>query len=81
MSRQLSLIEHIALNFLATGGRATTAAIASTCGLVVEGRCLPQARNMLRRLQRRGHIANGYTAPGHYAVWSITDAGRKAVQP
>ncbi|WP_037471085.1 hypothetical protein [Sphingobium sp. DC-2] len=81
MNRKISLIDHTALTFLATGGRATTVAIASSCGLVVGRRCLPQARNMLRRLQRRGFIANGYTAPGHYALWTLTDADRKAVQP
>lgn len=81
MNRKLSLIDHTALTFLASGDRATTVVIASTCGLVVGRRCLPQARNMLRRLQHWGYIVNGCTAPGHYALWSITDAGRKAVQP
>lgn len=81
MNRKLSLIDHTALTFLASGDRATTVVIASSCGLVVGRRCLPQARNMLRRLERWGYISNGYTAPGHYALWTITDAGRKAVQP
>ena len=36
--------------------------------------------NMLRRLERWGLVDKGDTRPGHYAFWTITDAGRRAVQ-
>lgn len=78
---RLTLEEHTALTFLAEGARAMTSQVANACGLIAGGRCLPQARNMLRRLERWGHVTRGNTPAGHYASWSITDAGRKAVQP
>ena len=77
---RLTLDEHTALTFLAEGARAMTWPIANACGLIAGGRCLPQARNMLRRLERWGLIARNKVM-GHHTSWSITDAGRKAVQP
>lgn len=81
MSRQLSLTDHTALTFLAEHERAMTWQIARACGLISGRRCLPQARNMLRRLVRWGYVAHRTTPAGCYANWDITDAGRKAVQP
>lgn len=77
---RLTLDEHTALTFLAEGARAMTWPIANACGLIAGGRCLPQARNMLRRLERWGLIARNKVM-GHHTSWSITEAGRKAVQP
>ena len=77
---RLTLEEHTALTFLAECARAMTWPIANACGLIAGGRCLPQARNMLRRLERWGHISRNEMF-GHHTSWSITEAGRKAVQP
>ena len=79
--RKLSLQEHTALSFLAGVARAMTWEVAHACSLIAAGRCLPQARQMLLRLERWGCIARGNNPAGNYASWSITDAGRKAVQP
>jgi len=79
--RRLTLQEHTALTFLAEGARAMTWQVARACDLIAGRRCLPQARNMLRRLERWGYITHGSTPAGYYASWSITEAGRKAVQP
>lgn len=77
---RLTLEEHTALSFLSEDEGGLTSQIASACGLVVRGRCLPQAKTMLRRLERWGLVDKGDTRPGHYAFWTITDAGRRAVQ-
>ena len=79
--RKLTLHEHTALTFLAGRAHAMTVQVANACGLIVSRRCLPQARNMLRRLERWGYITHGNTPAGHYATYSITDAGRRVVQP
>lgn len=81
MSKNLSLTDHTALSFLTDGNPAYTWQIARACGLVAGRRCLPQARNMLRRLMRWGFVALGSTPAGHYASWTITDDGRKAINP
>lgn len=78
---RLTLEEHTALTFLADRASAMTVQVANACGLTAGNRCMPQARNMLRRLERWGHVTRGDTPPGHYASWTITGAGRKAVQP
>lgn len=78
---RLTLEEHTALSFLSEDEGGLTSQIAVACGLIVQGRCLPQAKNMLRRLERWGLVDKGDTRPGHYAFWTITDAGRRAVHP
>jgi len=80
-TRKLTLDEHTALTFLAGRASALTVQVANACGLIVSRRCLPQARNMLRRLERWGYVTHGKTPAGQYASWTITGAGRKAVQP
>ena len=79
--RRLTLDEHTALTFLADRAHAMTVQVANACGLIASRRCRPQARNMLRRLERWGYVTHGKTPAGRYATYSITDAGRRAVQP
>lgn len=78
---RLTLEEHTALSFLSDDEGGLTSQVAVACGLIAKGRCLPQAKNMLRRLERWGLVDKGDTRPGHYAFWTITDAGRRAVHP
>jgi len=82
MNRPLTFLEHRALFYLKfMCGHAMTWEIARACGLIDGRRCQPEARYMLRRLERAGYVARGTTPAGHYACWSLTDTGRKAVQP
>jgi len=80
-SRKLSLQEHTALSLLADRAKGMTWEIARACGYISGRRCLPQVRNMLRRLERWGYVDHAKTPDGYYATYSITDAGRRAVQP
>ncbi|AUW59412.1 hypothetical protein C1T17_16285 [Sphingobium sp. SCG-1] len=81
MSRNLSLADHTALTYLFTGNRTATHWVARACGFTSD-RATAQARTMLRRLQRWG-LVGGVSASrsGNVYWWTITDAGREAVQP
>ena len=81
MARKLTLNDNKALSFLAEDPQGhLTFRIAHACGLV-ERREHTQAYTMLRRLERWGYVQRRSNGGGFYAFWTITDAGRKAVEP
>lgn len=79
--RQLSLTDHTALCFMLGKDHVFTWEVAKACGLIAGRRCLPQNRNMLRRLESWGYVTRVTAMPGGYAQWAISAAGQKAVQP
>lgn len=84
MKRHLSLTDHTALSFLSEDPRGhLTFRIANACGLIDRrtNRTTPQTYTMLRRLERWGYVQRRSNGGGYYAFWTITDAGRKAVEP
>ncbi len=80
--RTLSLFDRQALEHIQTFGAQPTWSIAYNCGFRTTGSQSASARAypLMRRLERWGLVTRA-SAPGCHTVWSLTDAGRRAVQP
>lgn len=80
-TRNLSLLDHCALAYLASGHDAATWMVVHATGSLPRWECNNRTRTMLLRLERWGLVERVTTIAGGHSYWRITDAGRKAVQP